>query len=46
MQTSQLWSTENLELEAKKSGDFSKNLVIDYYLYFGGLGKKGGTFSV
>ena len=46
VQTSQPWSTENLELEAQKSGDFSKNLEIDYYLYFWGLGEKSGTFSV
>ena len=39
LQTSQPWSTENLELEAQNSGDFSKNLEIDYYLYFWGLRK-------
>ena len=27
-QTSQPWNTGNLELEAQKSGDFSKNLEI------------------
>ena len=43
-QTSQPWSTENWELEAQKSGDFSKNLEIDYYLYFGGLRKKKWLF--
>ena len=31
------WKPKNLE---------KKNLEIDYYLYFWGLGKKGGTFSV
>ena len=29
MQTSQPQNTENLETDAKKSGDFSKNLEID-----------------
>ena len=44
LQTSQPWSTEILELEAKKSGDFSKNLEIDYYLYFLGLRKNRWPF--
>ena len=44
LQTSQPWSTENLELETQKSGDFSKNLEIDYYLYFGGLRKNRWPF--
>ena len=43
-QKSQPWNTENLELEAQKSGYFSKNLEIDLYLDIFGAMNEGGHF--